>query len=1818
MGAAQSGLLGNSPAQNGRVDLARLRSALREQSQQDPTKQQLYALLLEEYTSTDDEKDDAVSHDIPHAPALMSREGTPTSKTDMQSHGGDNDVTRKLSPDCSRDGDSASKASDSDSSPKTPSEVGDAPKISSGGSLDDKLVVKPTPMATDGLSESRKRSHCTDIVAPKKKFLHGFRNRSNSMNVDQSDSEAKVVPASVTSSSSSSSTPTPQLNGNLESRSNSGSGTPETPGGQSNGGSVSMPTAMPNNLRIRNIIETLMNTDMIRRHLEYDGPEHEIQSLASTNVAKSIDTKNAGSEEGSPRPLEPQTIQNQMQKALLLDTHSPSPSGDVAKPLALREHAGPLQLIKEQVISISPGIECQTSTSGASYRIVSSVGQLGDHRSGEHGAVMSSVPAEIKQNRAQLAYSVQSSQMMPTHPQFVGHARQYQPAGIATGRSVSRSSPAPKPVTGGSADPYGAMPPGGAPWISRKSVLAGMGDPARQPYERFHPGEDRVVEGHPRDAQWLDGRQQDVSQGCVNICPQIVDKNMTMTSHQTLPPGSVYRTHTGGSLSHGCSDVAAAKSLMLQQEAVGIRNEAGVVYDRRLISPRSRYEGARHSHEMLNHPGAVQQLGCHMQGGAGSSPMSRVPPHAPELQRSPPGMYHAGCSGHAGCHGCSSVTSVRQPVVTSRPHSRYDMTRWELTHQHELPSRMPQQRASPVRAPHRESPGSVSHHRSPIPGIELSQPSEIVQPVSGRGPPPLIPLTASQASYIPPEFRQRCLSQSEGHHRNGSGAKPWQERKPEKESPLDLSGRKEQYVVLPRSEGTGADVNIPLDLSVRNAPVVAPPPPATVEDGHFTKREVGQSFVHPQQITPAGDVGTTQRGNSNPTVGFPNMSQHIMKLQQSINRTIQDIDEPAARCDPPSHPNQLHRQNMSPENTLMKQYPNMAGVTHHPPPPLWHMPPGGVPREYPSDTQRHNLREVKMLVPPPAIPPGKTVTQKTSFRYGTVNILGNHPPNDILFLRCNLCGLTYGSQHSIKKHFNKVHGRDPTPDAVTVQTISDMRNAISQAGEKLAKEHQDKVDKMNTSPGSKNEVAPEQNHRSNDGHCKKPEQNMEQKPEEKRPAEGERQKKREQDAKNCQALSPQRKSSPRVARAPLVKCDGDSDNHSDNNVDGEKSMMKCLQCGQDFPTRDWGVFRRHVRTHDLTPDAIYKCSVCSVGFRDAAKRRTHMSTAHSITSCMCRKCNIGFTHIGALNKHLKTAHMDGQRVDVEYRCLYCPKYFAVQDDMMLHTQRHETPDDNTDTAVAAKPAKDKTAVLVVKPPSRHATPDTSNDKFPYPDLTIVEDPIVIANDSPKPPAVRNTVSLPWKPMMSHHVPTGKTLQEMLMEKIEPQANDRKEEKLVNGTNVPPALVCAQKASQGDDVKMPSSMASHDQNMKRRLDTQVPATEQLMKKVKPEDTPLPKLTTTVDEQAIQTAQRLLKDIVKTANSGMMTATTMAESLRDKESKVSHIMQGVLRSFPVLRHKPENIREVIETLVTAELTGELPQRFATDTMEDATNDSENTSSNQQVAARQGNEMDEVRSGSVPTVSLKDSNETVPKTSGKATEKTTAAEDHERDTTLWEKSRQDSSVHTKTSVPPEKDLHDIPAKDSVSAIYAPTRFPEKTASEKALENKSYLGMTVLEAYVPKKAGDYRKSGKSYAKPAKCTETSLHRHAASSSATPSTSGSFNPLRALQFTEFHPTLCTDHACEGNYLEKLHDHGHCHNRDEEDVSKKGKLDDTDSGPDKTSLRPCTDGPCDRPVEKTSVSLSCTDGPCDKSHSCKSALVGTSSGDASSTVVSDVD
>lgn len=328
-------------------------------------------------------------------------------------------------------------------------------------------------------------------------------------------------------------------------------------------------------------------------------------------------------------------------------------------------------------------------------------------------------------------------------------------------------------------------------------------------------------------------------------------------------------------------------------------------------------------------------------------------------------------------------------------------------------------------------------------------------------------------------------------------------------------------------------------------------------------------------------------------------------------------------------------------------------------------------------------------------------------RASIASILGDHPPNDILFLKCSQCTSTYGSLHSFKKHFSKAHGREPTKDDVTIQSISATRSALEKDLNSV--ERQDALRSLNLLPSNKYYESQIARYKTTDyegeGHP------------------GEFILKSEEELLLESKLS----KSPSTPDEDDLTCETSPASEEDKFEEaikikseaGEQNTMKCLQCGQEFPTRDWGVFRRHVRAHENPCEGQFRCSVCRQGFREEYQWRHHMSTSHMMQSCRCRKCNIAFTHVGDLNKHLQTSHRGGQSGDVEYKCLYCIKTFLSPNDLLLHTQDHERKFEYQSRNKQGKPVpaigrqdKGLSSSPLCLPIVRKATPDTtySEDK----------------------------------------------------------------------------------------------------------------------------------------------------------------------------------------------------------------------------------------------------------------------------------------------------------------------------------------------------------------------------------------------------------------------------------------------------------------------------------------------------------------------------
>lgn len=304
---------------------------------------------------------------------------------------------------------------------------------------------------------------------------------------------------------------------------------------------------------------------------------------------------------------------------------------------------------------------------------------------------------------------------------------------------------------------------------------------------------------------------------------------------------------------------------------------------------------------------------------------------------------------------------------------------------------------------------------------------------------------------------------------------------------------------------------------------------------------------------------------------------------------------------------------------------------------------------------------------------GKAQTKSTS----TAQLLGNHPLHDILYLKCNVCNSTHGSLHSFRKHFSKAHGNCPTNEHVTVRSISATRESASKTEKALDEiERPIVAEQVQGTPVPQmspvNQASPE-SFASEEGYDMV----------------------HMQVQRPCTGGEMQHKMAPLSEANPVHSSDSKSPNSKP--VDSSQSTMRCLQCGQDFPTRDWGVFRRHVRAHDQPQS---RCSLCRQAFATNKELQDHNKTYHQDQMWVCRICGVGFSSTGALGKHMKSVHQTEGHCEDELKCQLCPLVFTDVRLLLSHLQEHKERPELT--SQHAESLMSWSAV-------RRASPDSTND-----------------------------------------------------------------------------------------------------------------------------------------------------------------------------------------------------------------------------------------------------------------------------------------------------------------------------------------------------------------------------------------------------------------------------------------------------------------------------------------------------------------------------
>ncbi|XP_013066234.2 uncharacterized protein LOC106054768 [Biomphalaria glabrata] len=195
------------------------------------------------------------------------------------------------------------------------------------------------------------------------------------------------------------------------------------------------------------------------------------------------------------------------------------------------------------------------------------------------------------------------------------------------------------------------------------------------------------------------------------------------------------------------------------------------------------------------------------------------------------------------------------------------------------------------------------------------------------------------------------------------------------------------------------------------------------------------------------------------------------------------------------------------------------------------------------------------------------------------NIIGSHPPSDILYLICRLCRQTYGSPYGFRKHFRNQHGFEPKAEHTIVQTISATKTAMANSVESLP---QSPVIEYNSAY---------------------------------------------EDGKRDFTVQPRD-----IAGQPNFV--GLEDIKSDYT-----KYLECPECQQLFRLNDFGSYKRHCRQHSLHrmsgPFACHECQKC---FSEPSLLQEHLETHSTFTTSVCGICQNYFSSPAYLAEHIKAAH----------------------------------------------------------------------------------------------------------------------------------------------------------------------------------------------------------------------------------------------------------------------------------------------------------------------------------------------------------------------------------------------------------------------------------------------------------------------------------------------------------------------------------------------------------------------------------------------------
>ena len=262
------------------------------------------------------------------------------------------------------------------------------------------------------------------------------------------------------------------------------------------------------------------------------------------------------------------------------------------------------------------------------------------------------------------------------------------------------------------------------------------------------------------------------------------------------------------------------------------------------------------------------------------------------------------------------------------------------------------------------------------------------------------------------------------------------------------------------------------------------------------------------------------------------------------------------------------------------------------------------------------------------------------------SLLGDHPPDDILYLICNLCSLTYGSLYGFRRHFRNQHGCEPLPDHVSIQSISATRNAVDRVNKKHGEKSgtQGALASLNLLPSATAIDRYHYQHGENGQSWPEP---------------------------SAQGDNQSSRSSERENPTPTT-------NIEEKIISEDANVLKCTECGERFLPGNWSLYKRHMKSHDRQEGGRLKCDKCDLTFHESHDLKEHMNSKHDAAEALfvCKLCDTVYPNSGSLNQHIQMVHAQRREgsPSVNHRCTYCSQTFSHLQEFVEHIEKHKARD----------------------------------------------------------------------------------------------------------------------------------------------------------------------------------------------------------------------------------------------------------------------------------------------------------------------------------------------------------------------------------------------------------------------------------------------------------------------------------------------------------------------------------------------------------------